>query len=156
MVEGRIRTASETRGFAQSRLLTHWEEVAGPELAAIARPVKVSYGRGNFGAELVLLTTGANAPVVEMRREELRKRINAVYGYDAIRRLRITQTAPTGFSEGQVDFTHRKKQMGPRAPSPRACEKAKTVATDIADPTLRQALERLAANIISKSERDGR
>ena len=100
----RIRTASESRGFAQSRLLTHWAEVAGDAIAAISRPVEVSYGRGGIGATLTLLTTGSHAPVLEMEKEKLRARVNAVYGYNAIARVRVTQTAPTGFAEGQVAF----------------------------------------------------
>ena len=37
----RVRVAGESRGFAVARLLTHWDEVVGPEIAAHARPVKV-------------------------------------------------------------------------------------------------------------------
>lgn len=70
LVQGRIREASETRGFAQTRVLTHWEEIAGADVAAIARPVEVSYSKGGFGGTLTVLTTGANAPLVEMRKEE--------------------------------------------------------------------------------------
>ena len=76
----RIRKASESRGFAQSRLLTHWEEVVGEDIAAIARPVNVSYGRQGFGASLTLLTTGTNAPILEMQKEQIRAKVNAVYG----------------------------------------------------------------------------
>ena len=31
-----LRRAGESRGFAVSRVLTHWAEIAGPEIAAIA------------------------------------------------------------------------------------------------------------------------
>ena len=93
LLSQQIRKASETRGFAQSRLLTHWTEIAGEATAAISRPVEVSYGRKEgIGATLTLLTTGANAPMLEMQKEQLRARVNAVYGYNAIARVRITQT----------------------------------------------------------------
>ena len=39
-----------------------------------------------------------------MQKVQLRERVNAVYGYNAIARIRITQTAAAGFSEGQADF----------------------------------------------------
>jgi hypothetical protein len=45
LVQPRIREASEKRGFAISRLLTHWAEVVGPEFADMTRPVDISYGR---------------------------------------------------------------------------------------------------------------
>jgi hypothetical protein len=64
---------------------------------------KITYGRG-FGGTLVLLTTGAHAPVLEMRGTEIVERVNACYGYRAVSRVQVTQTAPTGFAEGQVAF----------------------------------------------------
>jgi len=92
------------RGFkrADSFLQTRIREASA---SRIARPVEVSYGRGGMGATLVLLTTGAHAPMLEMEKEKLRARVNGVYGYNAISRVRITQTAPTGFSEGRVGRT---------------------------------------------------
>ena len=109
VLSGEIRRAGESRGFAVSRLLTHWAEIAGEEIAAIAQPVKVGYGRGGLGATLTVLTTGAQAPMLEMQKETLRERVNAVYGYNAISRVHITQTAPTGFAEGQAQFAHKPK-----------------------------------------------
>lgn len=41
----------------------------------------------------MLLTNGANAQILQMRSREIVERINAVYGYQAIGELRITQTA---------------------------------------------------------------
>ena len=66
-----------------TRLLTHWEEAVGQDIAAIARPVNIGYGRGSFGATLTVLTTGAQAPMLEMQKEQLREKVNAVYGYNA-------------------------------------------------------------------------
>ncbi|MGB7241335.1 MAG: DciA family protein [Sulfitobacter sp.] len=153
LLTGRIRTASESRGFAQSRLLTHWEEIAGTDTARIARPVEVSYGRGGIGATLTLLTTGANAPMLEMQKEQLRAKVNAVYGYNAIARVRITQTAATGFAEGQVDFAHRKPELSPQVIDPVIREKAAQTARPVTDAGLRDALARLGENILNKTNR---
>lgn len=150
LLNSQIRRASESRGFAQSRLLTHWEEIAGTDIAAIARPVEISYGRGGFGATLTLLTTGAQAPLLEMQKEPLREKVNAVYGYNAIARIRITQTAATGFSEGRVAFGHAPRKPA-TAPAPEITAEAETVAGEIADDGLRQALARLAGHVIAKS-----
>lgn len=150
LLTARIRKAGEARGFAVTRLLTHWEEIAGPETARIARPVKVSYGReGGFGATLVLLTTGANAPLLEMQKEKIRDRVNGVYGYAAISRIRITQTAPTGFAEGQAQFTRAPKPE-PRRPDPAVLADAKDTAKGVKDDNLRNALEALALNVLSR------
>ena len=153
LLSGQIRRASESRGFAQSRLLTQWSEIVGNDTAAIARPVEVGYGRGAMGATLTLLTTGANAPMLEMQKDQLRARVNSVYGYNAIARVRITQTAATGFAEGQMAFAQRRKSAGlaPIAPALRA--KAAEVARPVADDDLRAALARLAENVLNKTNR---
>ncbi|NCQ22959.1 MAG: DUF721 domain-containing protein [Rhodobacteraceae bacterium CG17_big_fil_post_rev_8_21_14_2_50_63_15] len=152
LLQPSIRRASESRGFAQSRLLTHWPEVAGEEIAAISRPVDVTYGRQGMGATLTLLTTGAQAPMLEMQREKLRARVNAVYGYNAISRIRITQTAPVGFAEGQADFIHRPKTAAPRSPAPETAQPAATLVAPVHDDSLRAALESLARNVLTRSQ----
>ena len=149
----RIRTASESRGFAQSRLLTQWSEIAGEEIAGISRPVEVSYGRSGMGATLTLLTTGAHAPMLEMEKDKLRNRVNAVYGYNAIARIRITQTAATGFSEGQVAFQPEPAKTVPVEPNAAARAKASEVTRPVSDEGLRAALARLGENILNKTDR---
>ncbi|MEM7597639.1 MAG: DUF721 domain-containing protein [Pseudomonadota bacterium] len=147
----RIRKATETRGFAVSRVLTHWAEIVGEDIAAIARPVEVSYGRQGLGATLTVLTTGAQAPMLEMQKETLREKVNAAYGYNAIARVRLTQTAATGFAEGQAVF----------APKPARTDmpvddvtrkQASQMAEDVNDEGLRGALEALAQNFLKKRD----
>ena len=92
LLRDKIRSLGESRGFAVSRLLTHWAEVVGDEVAATARPVKIGYGKGGMGATLTLLTTGAVAPVLQMQLPAIREKVNACYGFNAISRIHITQT----------------------------------------------------------------
>lgn len=143
-----VRAAGESRGFAVAKLLTHWEDVAGKDLAAVTRPVKVGYGREGFGATLTLLVRGAAAPVIEMQKEALRARVNSVYGYNAIARILLTQTASTGFAEGQAQFVQAPK--APPAPDPALQAEAKARAEGVADEGLRAALERLGQNILTR------
>ena len=156
LLTGRIRQASESRGFAHSRLLTDWAEVVGPDIAAVARPVEVSYGRGGLGATLTLLTTGAQAPMLEMQKEQLRTKVNGVYGYNAIARIRITQTAATGFAEGRVAFEHSSVEKGPKVPNAEMHQQASAVVSPVQDETLREALERLGAHILTKEKQGNR
>ncbi len=152
LLGAQIRKASETRGFAVSRVVTHWPEIAGQEIAAICRPVKVSYARQGLGATLTVLTTGAQAPMLEMQKETLRARVNAAYGYNAIARIHVTQTAPTGFAEGQATFEHRPKPAPVAAPSEMSVAAAARMAQPVGDADLRAALEKLGANVLSKSK----
>ena len=135
-----------------SRLLTHWEEIAGAEIAEIARPVKVGYGRNGFGATLTVLTTGANAPLLEMQKERLRQKVNAVYGYNAISKVWITQTAPTGFAEGQVDFKYAPRVQKTVEPDPVVTSEAAKTAAGVENEDLRAALERLGRNVLTKQK----
>ncbi|MEL6516270.1 MAG: DUF721 domain-containing protein [Pseudomonadota bacterium] len=151
LVSRDIREASESRGFAVSRVLTHWDEVAGAEIAAIARPVDISYGRGGLGATLTILTTGAQAPMLDMQKETLRERVNRCYGYTAISRIRITQTAPQGFADGRVSFAHAPKAPTAAAPDPAVTQKAETSAAPIDDTELRRALTRLGENVLKRT-----
>lgn len=147
-----IRLAGEKRGFAVARLLTHWAEVVGEEVAERARPVKIGYGKGGFGATLTLLTRGAHAPMLEMQKERIREKVNACYGYNAIARIVLTQTAATGFAEGQAEFlTAPRRPAEPPAPSPETRARAAETAGGVTDPTLRAALEQLACNVLSRT-----
>ena len=150
--QGQIRRAGESRGFAVTRLLTHWSDIVGEAIARVARPVDVSYGRQGMGATLSVLTTGAQAPMLEMQKERLREKVNAVYGYNAIARIRITQTAPTGFAEGQADFSHAPKPVNVPAPDPVITSAAAAVAQGVGDEKLCAAIESLARNVLSKSK----
>lgn len=154
LVAGPIRHAAEGRGFAVARLLTHWAEIAGPEIASRARPVKIAHSRGGFGATLTLLTTGAAAPLVEMQLPQIRERVNACYGYNAISRILLTQTAPTGFAEGRAQFEH--MPVVETVPDPEARQAAEALAADITDPALQAALTRLAMLKLTRKGRSNR
>lgn len=150
-----IRKAGESRGFAVTRLLTHWPEVAGADLAALCRPVKVSHAQGGLGATLTLLASGAAAPLVQMQIDRLRERINAVYGYAAIARIRLTQTAAEGFAEAPTPFE--RSNISP--PSPEALARARGVVAGltegVGDEGLKSALDRLASNVLMRQTRRG-
>jgi len=145
LLSARIRGATERRGFAETRLLTQWETICGPDIAAIAQPLKVSYARDGFGATLTVACDGARAPEVQMQGPVIREKVNACYGYNAISRVRITQLDSTGFAEAQAQYTPQPETSAPGVrPAP-----PKEVDT-VGDPSLRQALAELGQNIRSR------
>jgi len=147
----RIRHAGEKRGFAVTRLLTQWEAIVGADLAAITRPVKVGYTREGMGATLTLLVASAHAPVVQMEIPRMRERVNACYGYAAISRISLTQTAPGGFAEGQAAFNA--APAAPTPPDPAVQAKAVAAAEGVRDDGLRAALENLVRNFHMRAKR---
>ncbi|MGA0615731.1 DUF721 domain-containing protein [Paracoccus sp. KR1-242] len=158
LVAQKVRAVGETRGFAVARLLTNWSEVVGPEIAAHARPVKISHGKG-FGATLTLLVSGARAPMVNMQLDTIRERVNACYGFNAVSRVTLTQTAPTGFAEAggfaeeQTGFAYRRPAA---APDPARTARADEIAQGFDDPQLSAAMRQMALNILSRRDANDR
>ena len=148
LVSKRIRRVGERRGFAETRLLTHWAEIVGQSVAAIAQPVKVSYAREGFGATLTVLTDGARAPELQMMLPELKDKVNACYGYTAISRIRITQTGEAGFAEHAATFAH--KPTAPKALSAAQAADLTASLAPVTDDRLRAALESLGRNVLNK------
>jgi hypothetical protein len=76
-------------GFADPTLLLRWEEIAGSETAALARPVKLT--EGPAGGVLTLKTEPAAALFLQHESRSLCERINAYLGRPAVARLRFIQ-----------------------------------------------------------------
>lgn len=143
-----IRKAGHTRGFAEVRVLTHWASVVGAEIAKMTTPKAVSYPRGSFGGTLTVTTTGSNAPVVQLQRDQIREKVNACYGYNAISRVRIEQVAARlDMAEPAAEYTHDR-------PDPRVEKAKKTLPSldNVKDENLRAALDSLGSAVIERSK----
>jgi hypothetical protein len=145
LVAPQLEAAAGRRGFAEARLLTHWAEIAGPDLAAVSRPVKLTRGRGHAGGTLTVLIDGAHAPAVQMLLPMLRERVNAACGHGAVERIRITQTAGGGFAEPAAPY----RPAAPPSPPPERIAAVRQALSSIGDDGLRAALETLARNVLS-------
>ena len=107
-----------------------------------------------MGATLTLLTTGAQAPMLEMQKEQIREKVNACYGYRAISRVRVTQTAPTGFAEGRVAFAPAPTIK--KTPDATMQSVAEDLSKTVENEKLRAALTALGANVLTKQNSDPR
>lgn len=119
----------------------------------MARPSKVSYARGGMGATLTVLVEGARAPEVSMQLGQIRERVNACYGYNAISRVRITQTdrhAP-GLAEPSTAFVH-----DAPVPEPEPSRIAALGLDNVKDGELRAALESLGKNVLRRQAKQVR
>ena len=136
----RIRQGAHSRGFAESRLLTQWDAIVGPEISRMARPGKISYAKSGMGATLTVSVSGSNAPVVAMQVDAIRQRVNACYGYNAISRVRIDQSSwVAGMAEPQAEYVADKPDPKPQL----------TMGVeDVNDEGLRDALARLAGSVL--------
>jgi len=79
------------KGFADPALVLHWEKIAGPEAARIARPLRLS--QGPQGGVLTLLAEPAAALFLQHETRTLCERINTYFGHPVVARLRFVQGA---------------------------------------------------------------
>ena len=150
LLKKNIQKVSESRGFAQSRVLTHWSEIVGEEISSVSIPTKVSYKTDGLGATLTILTSGSSGPILEMQKEFIRTKINAVYGYNAVQKIKITQSSPLALirkNENPQSAISKKNKR--KVEISTSLEKA---VNEIDDKNLRQALEELAINVFTKLE----
>ena len=174
LLEIGLRQSMAKRGFGESRVLTHWAEIVGADIARIAEPLKLNYPKDGFGADLVVLCVGANAPLVQMQIPDIIERVNSCYGYRAITRVKVTQTrgkhgganvahaamsqsnlppptglVPSGFAEEATPFQHRTKADILRVSKKQDMHRA---LANVQNPALKTALESLGESIFSVSD----
>ena len=104
-----------------------------------------------MGATLTLLTRSGHGPELEMQKEKLRERINAVYGYNAITRIKISHTSASGFAEAQTAFDPRSAPVAPGVDK-KIADQARKTASPVEDQDLRRALEQLGQNVLTSSK----
>lgn len=156
MISKEFRKAALKKGFSETRILTNWHEIVGPSLGEKTRPIRIRNLSSSLGSVLTLLCDGVNAPIIQMEIPKIIKRVNASFGYPAIQRITLTQTAPRGFGpfelneeedafDGQADdlMAERQDPETRAALDPRLSE----LIAEVGDPALRDALERLGRNL---------
>lgn len=155
-----METAAARRGIAEARLISAWPDIVGQSIAAVSRPVKVRHRR--VGSEeqqrqegvLVLAVSGASATEIEFFTPQIIERVNAAYGYGAITEVAITQAhaplPPLGKLENPRQATLEDLTNDAR-------NRLEAMTRPVEDDALRDALTRLGANVMRKTEKsDGK
>lgn len=139
------RTLSEAfakQGFAARELVTRWAEIAGPQIAAHAEPLKMQWPRPVEGqpqepATLVLRVEGPMALEIQHASDQILARVNRFFGWNAVGRLALRQ-AP---------LSRRRQAPPPRPPDDEAVTEVAATLSAVEDDDLRRALARLGATI---------
>jgi hypothetical protein len=82
-------TAFARMGFSDPTLVLRWSEIAGPEVARLAQPVKLSDGPS--GGTLTLRAVPAAALFLAHEKRALTERINAFLGRPAVNQIKFSQ-----------------------------------------------------------------
>src|SRR3569832_2751256 len=106
------------QGFAARELVTRWEQIAGPEIAAHAEPLKMQWPRPVEGqpqepATLVLRVEGPMALEIQHSADVILQRVNRFFGWSAVGKLAFRQAPLSG----------RRRPARPRPPDPTAVAK---------------------------------
>ena len=135
-----IADAFARQGFASTGLITHWDEIVGPEIAAHAEPLRMNWPRKVHEddpepATLILRVEGPVALEIQHLSGVIIERVNRFFGFRAVGRIAIRQ-AP---------LARRAAKPRPAPPDPAVIARLAASMTDIADDKLRDALARLGA-----------
>jgi hypothetical protein len=130
------------QGFAARELVTRWAEIAGPEIAAHAEPLKIQWPRPVEGqpqepATLVLRVDGPMALEIQHTSDVILQRVNRFFGWNAVGRLALRQGP----------LSRRTKPRPPPPPDPKVVAEVAQTLSAIEDDGLRDALARLGAAI---------
>jgi hypothetical protein len=141
VAKGFLAESFAKQGFAATELVTRWQEVAGPEIAAHSEPLKIRWHRAPDGepaepATLVLRVEGPAAIEIQHLSNVIIERVNRFFGWQAIGQIALRQ-AP---------LTRRKPRARLKVDTAEAARIANTL-NEIADVDLRLALGRLGAAI---------
>ena len=126
-----LRPAFRKRAPATAQLLSDWDAIMGPALAAVSVPRKL------FSGSLTIACSGPIAMELQHLAPQIIERINVHFGQPLVTRLRFAQDiAPP-------------KPPPPR-PSPKATEAARQAVQSLPEGRLRDALIGLGAHLLAK------
>jgi len=84
--------AFQRYGFTEQSLVTHWIAIMGESLGRMTLPLKLSFPRGaQSGGTLRILAEGPAALELQHLAPVVIERINATFGFPAVKTLTITQ-----------------------------------------------------------------
>jgi hypothetical protein len=141
LAHGLLAESFAKQGFTATELVTRWPEIAGPEIAAHAEPLKIRWNRTAEGeptepATLVLRVEGPAAIEIQHLAGIIVERVNRFFGWQAIGQIALRQ-APLS----------KRERPAPRHVDPDAAAQIAGTLTNITDENLRLALARLGAAV---------
>src|SRR5690606_26290714 len=94
LVGGALQSAFARQGFAAVDVVSHWEDIVGPELAARTEPVRLVWPRRDdrdLSGTLTLRVEGAYALDLQHLARAVIERVNRYFGGACVGRISIRQ-----------------------------------------------------------------
>jgi hypothetical protein len=84
------------KGLGYGKLVTDWALIVGADLGQMTAPVKLAFPRGErTDATLTIDVVPARAIEVQHAMPQLIERVNGVFGYRAVAKIKLVQRPPT-------------------------------------------------------------
>ena len=94
MIEPMVAPSANERGFAISRLISHWYDIVG-DTAAWCRPADIHFPRGSRNnGTLKLQIASGRGPQAQAMSAQIIDQVNAAFGYQAVGRITLVQNLP--------------------------------------------------------------
>ena len=94
MIEPMVAPSANERGFAISRLISHWHDIVG-DTAAWCRPADIHFPRGSRNnGTLKLQIASGRGPQAQAMSAQIIDQVNAAFGYQAVGRITLWQNLP--------------------------------------------------------------
>ncbi|HLL27929.1 MAG TPA: DciA family protein [Xanthobacteraceae bacterium] len=133
-----VNEAFSRQGFAAVEIITHWEDIVGPELARRSEPMRLYWPRREDPDSLGTLTVrveGAYAIELQHSAPVVIERVNRYFGWRCVGRIAIRQGPVSG----------RRKAPDMREPEDAAVEEITKEIGSFEDASLGRSLARLGA-----------
>ena len=148
-VKKNLLSKTDRLNFATTRLMTHWVEFVGEELASMSTPVDLHFDRKGGEVTLTLLSTSSHAELVRLSTPNILERINSSYGFKAIGRIRVTQAWRGNHAKSKDPFdTTKKVETLIEIPDIQVPK----ILADVEDERLRNTLIELGRSIAAREE----
>ena len=141
LVGSALHSAFKRQGFAAVDIISHWEDIVGPELAGRTEPVRLVWPRREDPFSTGTLTVrveGAYALELQHLAPVVIERVNRYFGLACVGRIAIRQ--------GPVTRKARKPDL-PVEPAPEAVAQVEQSLGEFEDEELKSALARLGAMV---------
>ncbi|HEV7276888.1 MAG TPA: DciA family protein [Devosiaceae bacterium] len=136
------------RGFASRDILTHWAAIAPAPYDQVAMPDKLSWPRGERGADgatLYLRCAPGHALALSHEGERVAAAVNRYFGYVLVGAVRLSAEP---FSPGSATAPQSAAE-----PSPASRERVENALERVADDDVKEALRQLGHAMLSRRDK---
>src|SRR6185295_3159682 len=139
LVNVTVNEAFARQGFAAVEIVTHWEDIVGPELAGRSEPMRLSWPKRDDPdsvGTLVVRVEGAYAIELQHLAPVVMERVNRYFGWRCVGRIAIRQGPVTPRAP---------VPLAPAEPEPAAVAELAETIGPFEDKSLGQSIARLGA-----------